>query len=393
MFTQSAKMAWKSISSNKMRSFLTMLGIIIGVMALVVLVSLVSGTTDSVQNSISSIGTDLLTVTVNDDGGNPLKMDDLEEYEAIDGVEQVACVSQESFTIESGSTSEDGTVYGTTSAYAEISGLEITTGRFIYNIDNDNHTNVCVISYDVASEILGTPNAVGSEISINGSTFTVIGILEDDDSSSDSVYEAYIPYTTLIRQSSSVNTDISSFVISASENADTDAVEESVEMLLYERFGDEDSYTIMNQSEIAEAMESVTGTLTLLLGGIAAISLLVGGIGIMNIMLVSVTERTREIGIRKAIGAGRGIIMLQFLIESLLVSLMGCGIGIGLSAVTLKVASGFAANSDYDLSFTMSMGVVWISIIFSVAIGVIFGLYPANKAAKKNPIEALRYMG
>ena len=199
MFTQSAKMAWKSISSNKMRSFLTMLGIIIGVMALVVLVSLVSGTTDSVQNSISSIGTDLLTVTVNDDGGNPLKMDDLEEYEAIDGVEQVACVSQESFTIESGSTSEDGTVYGTTSAYAEISGLEITTGRFIYNIDNDNHTNVCVISYDVASEILGTPNAVGSEISINGSTFTVIGILEDDDSSSDSVYEAYIPYTTLIR--------------------------------------------------------------------------------------------------------------------------------------------------------------------------------------------------
>ncbi len=393
MFTQSAKMAWKSISSNKMRSFLTMLGIIIGVMALVVLVSLVSGTTDSVQNSISSIGTDLLTVTVNDDGGNPLKMDDLEEYEAIDGVEQVACVSQESFTIESGSTSEDGTVYGTTSAYAEISGLEITTGRFIYNIDNDNHTNVCVISYDVASEILGTPNAVGSEISINGSTFTVIGILEDDDSSSDSVYEAYIPYTTLIRQSSSVNTDISSFVISASENADTDAVEESVEMLLYERFGDEDSYTIMNQSEIAEAMESVTGTLTLLLGGIAAISLLVGGIGIMNIMLVSVTERTREIGIRKAIGAGRGIIMLQFLIESLLVSLMGCGIGIGLSAVTLKVASVFAANSDYDLSFTMSMGVVWISIIFSVAIGVIFGLYPANKAAKKNPIEALRYMG
>ncbi|MCR4842904.1 MAG: ABC transporter permease [Eubacterium sp.] len=393
MVLQSFKMAWKSIASNKMRSFLTMLGIIIGVMSLVVLVSLVSGTTDSVQNSISSMGTDLLQVTISDDGGTPIRLDDVEEVFDDDSIGAVAALSQESFTVESGSTSEDATVYGTTSSYGDIAGLEVVTGRFIYNIDNDNHTNVAVISYDIATEILGTANAVGSEISINGTTFTVVGILENDDDDTNSVYEVYIPYTTLIRQSSSVTTEVSSIVISAADGVDVDETESAVETILYDRFGDEDAYSIMSSSTIEEAMESVTNTLALLLGGIAAISLLVGGIGIMNIMLVSVTERTREIGIRKAIGAGRGVIMLQFLIESLMVSLMGCGIGIAGSWIALRIASVVAANNEYDLSFTMSMGVVWASVAFSVAIGVIFGLYPANKAAKKNPIEALRYMG
>ncbi len=395
MVFQSFKMAWKSIASNKMRSFLTMLGIIIGVMALVVLVSLVSGATDSVTSSISSIGTDLLTVSISDDGGTPLKLSDMDEIAQSDTVSSVAALSQESFTIESGSTSESATVYGTTSSYADIAGLELASGRFIYGLDNDNHTNVAIISYDVASEILGTVNAVGSDISINGTTFTVIGVLEDDDTStsSSSVYEAYIPYTTMIRQSDSVTSSITSFVVAAADGVDIDDTEEYMENYLLDRFGDEDAYNVMNQSAIQEAMESVTNTLALLLGGIAAISLLVGGIGIMNIMLVSVTERTREIGIRKAIGASRFVIMLQFLIESLVVSLMGCGIGIAGSWVALRIASVVAANSDYALSFTMSMGVVWVSVAFSVAIGVIFGLYPANKAAKKNPIEALRYMG
>ena len=393
MLLQSFKMAWNSIASNKLRSFLTMLGIIIGVMALVVLVSLVSGATNSVQNTISNISTDLITVTVNEDEGRPIKTSDLEEFAEDDTVGSIAPVAQTSLTVKSGSTSESATVYGTTAPYADISGLSLAQGRFIYTLDNDNHSNVAVISSDIATEILGTPNAVGSEIKLNGSSFTVIGVLEDDDSSSDSVYTAYIPYNSLIRQSSSVDTDITSFVVSAADGVDISVTEANIEQKLLSRFGDEDDYSIMNQAEIAEAMESVTNVLAILLGGIAAISLLVGGIGIMNIMLVSVTERTREIGIRKAIGATRSVIMLQFLIESLVVTLMGCAIGIVGSAGVLQVASVFAAGTDYNLSFTMSWSVVGVAVAFSLFIGVIFGLYPANKAARKNPIEALRYTG
>ena len=393
MLLQSFKMAWNSIASNKLRSFLTMLGIIIGVMALVVLVSLVSGATNSVQSTISSISTDLITVTVNEDEGRPIKASDLEEFAEDESVGSIAPVAQTSLTVKSGSTSESATVYGTTAPYADISGLSLAQGRFIYTLDNDNHSNVAVISSDIATEILGTPNAVGSEIKLNGSSFTVIGVLEDDDSSSDSVYTAYIPYNSLVRQSSSVDTDITSFVVSAADGVDISVTEASVEQKLLSRFGDEDDYSIMNQAEIAEAMESVTNVLAILLGGIAAISLLVGGIGIMNIMLVSVTERTREIGIRKAIGATRSVIMLQFLIESLVVTLMGCAIGIVGSAGVLQVASVFAAGTDYNLSFTMSWSVVGVAVAFSLVIGVIFGLYPANKAARRNPIEALRYTG
>ena len=393
MLLQSFKMAWNSIASNKLRSFLTMLGIIIGVMALVVLVSLVSGATNSVQSTISSISTDLITVTVNEDEGRPIKASDLEEFAEDESVGSIAPVAQTSLTVKSGSTSESATVYGTTAPYADINGLSLAQGRFIYTLDNDNHSNVAVISSDIATEILGTPNAVGSEIKLNGSSFTVIGVLEDDDSSSDSVYTAYIPYNSLVRQSSSVDTDITSFVVSAADGVDISVTEASVEQKLLSRFGDEDDYSIMNQAEIAEAMESVTNVLAILLGGIAAISLLVGGIGIMNIMLVSVTERTREIGIRKAIGATRSVIMLQFLIESLVVTLMGCAIGIVGSAGVLQVASVFAAGTDYNLSFTMSWSVVGVAVAFSLVIGVIFGLYPANKAARKNPIEALRYTG
>lgn len=172
----------------------------------------------------------------------------------------------------------------------------------------------------------------------------------------------------------------------------SDAAENKIESVLMERFeNDDEAFSIMNQSEIMEALGDVTNILSLLLGGIAAISLLVGGIGIMNIMLVSVTERTREIGIRKAIGAGRFAIMLQFLIEAMMVSLMGCFIGVVLSWGILKVLSVVAAG--YELNFTLSMSVVWVAIIFSTVIGIVFGIYPAKKAAKKNPIEALRYIG
>ena len=184
--------------------------------------------------------------------------------------------------------------------------------------------------------------------------------------------------------------DVTQFYVSAVSEETLEYAEKAITQKMLERFGnDEDAFTVTDQSEIMEAMESVNDTMSLMLGGIAAISLLVGGIGIMNIMLVSVTERTREIGIRKAIGAGRGSIMLQFLIEALLVSMLGCLAGIGVSWLILQIAGMLMPS----MTFTMSMGVVWISVGFSGIIGVGFGLYPADKAARKKPIDALRHSG
>ena len=391
MILQSVKMAWKSISSNKMRSFLTMLGIIIGVMSLVVLVSMVSGTTESVTNEISSIGSNLLTINISDDKGKPMHLEDVSALADDEEIEAAAPIAQTSVTASSTYSEESATVYGTTGAYAEIENMELYAGRFLKKTDVDNHTHVAVINAGLATEVMGRMNVVGESIHLNGVEYLIIGVLQGDenDSTTTENCEAYVPYTSLIRLTDGVSSEITSFTISASSENTLDKAEAAVEEILLERFDDdEEAFSIMNQSTIMEAMESVTNTLALMLGGIAAISLLVGGIGIMNIMLVSVTERTREIGIRKAIGAGRGVIMLQFLIEALMLSLMGCGLGIFLSWATLQVMTKVT-----ETTYALSLDVVGIAITFSLLIGVIFGIYPANKAAKKKPIEALRYTG
>lgn len=393
MIFQSLKMAWSAILANKMRSFLTMLGIIIGVVSLVVLVSIVSGTTDSVTEQISSMGTNLLTVRITDDKENPMKLSELSGIAEDEAIDEVAPIAQTSATAKSGYTSDDITVYGTTGSYYNIQGLSLASGRFLKKSDVDNNTYVAVINQTAAEEIFGTTNVLGEKISLDGRAFQVVGVLAEEDSISSQLtsdtLEAYIPYTTIIRMADNIF-NITSFYASSADENSMDAAERALESWMLERFGnDEDAFTIINQSTLMETMSSVTNTLALMLGGIAGISLLVGGIGIMNIMLVSVTERTKEIGIRKAIGAGRGSIMMQFLIEALMVSLMGCLIGIILSFVILQTA-GLVME---DVSFHLSTGVVWVAVGFSVLIGVVFGIYPANKAAKKPPIEALRYSG
>lgn len=393
MIRQSVKMAWKSIAANKMRSFLTMLGIIIGVLSLVVLVSLVSGTTQSVNEQISSIGSNLLTVTVQDDKGKPLKLSDVEAFAEDEEIESTAPMAQASLTAAGSYSEETATVYGTTGAYETIQQLEVQYGRFLKRTDVENHTNVAVINAGTATDIMGRMDVVGESIQVNGVEYQIVGVLEADDSDSSTIqnYEVYIPYTSLVRLTDSVSSQVTTFYASAASEETLDNAEAVLEEAMMTRFGqDEDAFSIVNQSAVMDAVESVTDTLSLMLGGIAAISLLVGGIGIMNIMLVSVTERTREIGIRKAIGAGRGTIMLQFLIEALMLSLMGCAIGIFLSWVVLKIIS---AAGDGTTEYALSLTVVWISVAFSVAIGVAFGIYPANKAAKKRPIDALRYTG
>lgn len=409
MIFQSMKMAWHAVVSNKLRSFLTMLGIIIGVVALIVLVSIANGATSSVTDQISSMGSSYLTVTITDDKGNPLRLKELSDFCEPEEVDEVAPVSWTSVTAKTSYSNGTMTLTGTTGSYADIQGLELFSGRFLKQTDIDNNSYVVVITKDTATELLGRVDAVGESIKLNGKSFLVVGVLsdstsmtqgaavtsssdsDDSDSSSSSVQlEGYIPLSTMTRLADNV-LDVTMFYASGTDEDSLEPAENALTELLMERFGeDEDAFSIVDQSEIMEAMSSVTNTMSLMIGGIAAISLLVGGIGIMNIMLVSVTERTREIGIRKAIGAGRETIMLQFLIEALLVSLMGCLAGIGLSWVILKVAAVVMKNS---MSFTMDMKVVWLSVAFSVLIGVLFGLYPANKAASKKPIDALRYSG
>ena len=355
------------------------------------------------------MGSSYLTVTITDDKGNPLRLKELSDFCEPEEVDEVAPVSWTSVTAKTSYSNGTMTLTGTTGSYADIQGLELFSGRFLKQTDIDNNSYVVVITKDTATELLGRVDAVGESIKLNGKSFLVVGVLsdstsltqgaavtsssdsDDSDSSSSSVQlEGYIPFSTMTRLADNV-LDVTMFYASGTDEDSLEPAENALTELLMERFGeDEDAFSIVDQSEIMEAMSSVTNTMSLMIGGIAAISLLVGGIGIMNIMLVSVTERTREIGIRKAIGAGRETIMLQFLIEALLVSLMGCLAGIGLSWVILKVAAVVMKNS---MSFTMDMKVVWLSVAFSVLIGVLFGLYPANKAASKKPIDALRYSG
>ncbi|MCD8160128.1 MAG: ABC transporter permease [Clostridiales bacterium] len=394
---QSFKMALKSISGNKFRAFLTMLGIIIGVMALVILVSLVNGATSTVTDTISSLGSDLVSVTVSDDKGSPVTLDTLDEWMDEEGIGLAAPYGSASVTGKYDATSDTVTVYGTTPAYADIQGLSVLLGRFLKSTDVDNNNYVCVITETTATTLIGYTDCVGEELSLDGLKFTVVGVLEEDDSSltsslmGDSL-TAYIPYTTLMRLSSTVSSSITSFYVSAEDGSDMETAEEAVTALLLERFEeDEDAFTVTTSDVLEEAMSSVTSILAVLLGGIAAISLIVGGIGIMNIMLVTVTERTREIGIRKAIGASRGVILQQFLLESVVLCMLGCAIGIFLSWGVLQVIS--VVVSSLSLSFSMEMNVVFIAVAFCFAIGVIFGLYPANKAAKLPPIEALHYGG
>ena len=290
------KMALKSIGSNKLRAFLTMLGIIIGVMALVILVSLVNGATGSVTESISSLGSNMLTISVSDNKGAPVTLDDLNAW-MTDGIAgNAAAYEQESFTGKYGGNSATVDVYGVSSCYDDIQALNVLLGRFIKTTDVDNHTYVAVINEGLASELVGYTDCIGEEITIGGTKFTVIGIIEDDDSSLTRVFSgdslvAYIPYTSLVRMSGSATLEVTSFYVSAPENVTTEATETAMEQLLLERFEeDDDAFSIISTDALEDAMSSVTSALAVLLGGIAAISLIVGGIGIKNIMLVTVTE-------------------------------------------------------------------------------------------------------
>jgi len=393
----SFKMALRSISSNKMRACLTMLGIIIGVMALVVLVSLVNGATSSVTDAVSGLGTSMLTVSISDDKGLPLDLDTANGFMEEDGIGLVAPYISSSVTAKGDEASGDVTVYGTTPAFYEVQGMQLAMGRFLKTSDVENHTYVCVINETAATELIGYVDCVDQAIRLNGVEYTIVGVLSDNEDSLTSMMTSgslavYLPYTSLLRLSDSVTGEVTSFYVSAPADGTMETVEAAMTAILMERFEDDDeAFTVSSQSILEDTMSSITSILTILLGGIAAISLVVGGIGIMNIMLVTVTERTREIGIRKAIGASRGTILSQFLMEAVVLCMLGCCLGIFLSWAILQTVSTVVAS--LDMTFSLDGGVVLIAVAFCFVIGVVFGLYPANKAAKMKPIDALHYGG
>ena len=395
---QSFVMALRSISANKMRAVLTMLGIIIGVMALVVLVSLVNGATTSVTDKVAELGSSMVSATILDDKGKPIRLSDLDQWMEQDpDLGLLAPYKTSTLVGKHGGNYDSVTIYGTTAAYYDIQNMQLSLGRWLKNTDVANSSYVCVINHEAAEELIGFEDCVGQTLTLGGMEFTIIGVLKEDKESLTSMITAgtmmaYIPYPTLVRLSSTVTNDISTFYISAPAGGSVQTAEEAMDRILLDRFNeDDDAFILSTSAFLEEALNDITSVLSILLGGIAAISLVVGGIGIMNIMMVTVTERTREIGIRKAIGASRGNILIQFLLEAVVLCMMGCGLGIFLSWAILQVVSTVVASTG--IVFVLDGSIVLLAVVFCFFIGIIFGLYPANKAAKMKPIDALHYGG
>ena len=384
MFFNTLKLAVRSTLANKMRSFLTMLGIIIGVVSVVMLMSIAESTTSSITDAISSMGSDLLTVMVTDDDVK-LKSDDyieLTQYDAIKGVAPYLTING---TARSGSEYVSASGIGVTAEYQEIADLALQAGRGIQPTDLEWRTNVAVIGTEIAEELFESYDVIGKTFQMSNRTFTVVGLLEENGTDFTGSLDArvLIPLTTAQRISDSAS--VSTCYVQAASSNDIALAQSMTEAFLYAKTGDEDAYSVLNMSALLDTLDSVMSKVSLMLGGIAAISLLVGGIGIMNIMLVSVAERTREIGIRKAIGARRADIMSQFLIEACTLSILGGLIGLGVSALGLR-AFGLIANLNVRLEWSAAVG----ALLFCVLIGVIFGSYPASKASRMTPIDALQ---
>lgn len=403
MLNESIKMALQGMVSNKLRTFLTLLGIIIGVGAVIAMVSLGFGLKENVKNNISKLGSNLLIIT---SGGRTasgarlaagegvkLTYDDMQAIEKqVDGIANISASVNRSYQMVAGNQNWTSRVEGTTPSNFTISSLEVEDGRVLNERDLISRGRVAVIGKTVADSLFPEGNPVGKIMRINKAPFQVIGGLKSKGQGSmgmDQDDVVYVPLTTAQNRMMGI-TNVQRITVQAENENIINDVQADVEQVLRTRHkikeGDNDDFTVGNMAQIMETMLSTANNITILLGCIAAISLLVGGIGIMNIMLVSVTERTREIGIRKALGATYNNILLQFLVESMVIGIIGGTLG-----VILGIGASCIISSMAGWNTVISVWAIVIAVIFSVGIGLFFGIYPARKAALLDPIDALRY--
>ena len=388
---QSFKLALRSILGNKMRSFLTMLGIIIGVAAVIILVSLVNGYMGSVVESFASMGVNQINISVINLSSRSLDVDDMyaffdENTDLFDAISPNVTIST---TVKHGDDSlETTSVAGRSEQYLDIEGYELQMGRNLTYSDIVSRQKVCVVGAFVAQELYGSAEqALEQTLKVGGYAFKIVGVVEvqDEDNFEEGGTDDFVwmPYSVAVKMSRDAN--ISSYTFTLIDTDDADEATTRIESFLYEIFLDEDLYNVAAMSEMLDSLNEQIAMMSGMLGGIAGISLLVAGVGVMNIMLVSVTERTREIGIRKSLGADKGVIMQQFVIEAAVTSSMGGIIGIIIGCIATTAVGGLVG-----ISATPTPVAILVSFSVSVGIGLLFGYMPANRAANLNPIDALR---
>ena len=402
MYKESFLMAWASLIANKLRSLLTMLGIIIGVAAVIALVSIGNGVKQDIEDSISSLGSNLLVVLPgaprtpgarsSQGSMKSLKISDYEAIAKLEGVKAASPMTNGSYVVIYQNKNWTTSVAGVNSNFQDVNNWTMTSGRFFSDKNAQNRERVAVVGQTVVKNLFADEDPVGKEIRVKNIPFRVIGVLKSKGNGTmgnDQDDTVLIPYTTSMERVEGIDYLRRVYVV-AKDDGGIDRLQADIENLLRVRHNIKDTnlddFNIQNMKSIMETVAQTTGTFTLFLGAVAAISLVVGGIGIMNIMLVSVTERTREIGVRKALGATYSVIVTQFLIEAVVISLMGGFIGIAFGIGASKVI-GMVSG----MSTIVSVPTIIMSFAFSMAIGLIFGIYPARKAAKLNPIDALHY--
>ena len=402
MYKESFLMAWASLVANKLRSLLTMLGIIIGVAAVIALVSIGNGVKQDIEDSISSLGSNLLVVmpgAPRTPGVRPsqgsmksLKISDYEAIAKLEGVKAASPMTNGSYVVIYQNKNWTTSVAGVNANFQDVNNWTMTSGRFFSDKNVQNRERVAVVGQTVVKNLFADEDPVGKEIRVKNIPFRIIGVLKSKGNGTmgnDQDDTVLIPYTTSMERVEGIDYLRMVYVV-AKDDEGIDRLQADIENLLRVRHNIKDTnlddFNIQNMKSIMETVAQTTGTFTLFLGAVAAISLVVGGIGIMNIMLVSVTERTREIGVRKALGATYSVIVTQFLIEAVVISLMGGFIGIAFGIGASKVI-GMVSG----MSTVVSVPTIIMSFAFSMAIGLIFGIYPARKAAKLNPIDALHY--
>lgn len=395
MFKESIFMSWQNIIHNKMRSFLTVLGIVIGVMSIIALISIVQGVSDEMMGQFSELGANKLTIQIT---GTPFKtglvetdLDLIEEVDYVDGISPTLKTNLS--VVGNHRVIENAMIEGKNEAYFKNNHLSLAQGRLINPIDIAQKTNVALINEAIANELYLGVNPLNKKMTLNGVSYTIIGVIKEDSPTDmmammsrqgNSDYKMIIPATSMM--SSFGVRQMNALEVYMSDSSYADQIISDIEHILNEAFNyKEDSYSIINMESLLDTMETMNSMMTMMLVGIASIALLVGGIGIMNMMLVSVTERTTEIGLRKALGAKPRSIQLQFLIESIFLSVFGGVIGLILGiiiSIIVALVIGFTPS--------ISIGAIVLALGFSASVGIIFGIVPARKASRLNPIDALR---